>query len=456
MKKKIILFTLLTLVAYLVINNTINKNSFTKLKNYMSSENKFLIKKFFFPYKYISQLENEILQNKSRSPIHNVFFAVKKELDFKKSLNDFKTKEKKEVKLSNNKVLSKYELSNFFHAGINHTIPGSGYIDFHNNNLFVLSARGILGYSKNFDNEITFKQVKNNLNDFIGLEQFYKKNWFSFKDLLIHDDNIFVSYTEEIKEDCWNTSLVFGKLDYDGIKFNKLFSSNNCIHSKNNIDKEFNAHQSGGRVISFDDNHVLLSLGDYRSRFLAQNKDSVNGKIIKINLKDKSYKVFSMGHRNPQGLLFDKKNNIIFETEHGPKGGDEINLINLAELDDGNIPNYGWPISSAGKHYKDPNGDKYKKYPLYKSHSKYGFIEPLKSFVPSIAISEIVKIGEKKYALGSMSKRTLYYFKLDNENKIINFEEIKIFERIRDLKFYNNKLYLLLEDTPSIGIISLK
>ena len=456
MKKKIILFTLLTLVAYLVINNTINKNSFTKLKNYISSENKFLIKKFFFPYKYISQLENEILQNKSRSPIHNVFFAVKKELDFKKSLNDFKTKEKKEVKLSNNKVLSKYELSNFFHAGINHTIPGSGYIDFHNNNLFVLSARGILGYSKNFDNEITFKQVKNNLNDFIGLEQFYKKNWFSFKDLLIHDDNVFVSYTEEIKEDCWNTSLVFGKLDYDGIKFNKLFSSNNCIHSKNNIDKEFNAHQSGGRVISFDDNHVLLSLGDYRSRFLAQNKDSVNGKIIKINLKDKSYKVFSMGHRNPQGLLFDKKNNIIFETEHGPKGGDEINLINLAELDDGNIPNYGWPISSAGKHYKDPNGDKYKKYPLYKSHSKYGFIEPLKSFVPSIAISEIVKIGEKKYALGSMSKRTLYYFKLDNENKIINFEEIKIFERIRDLKFYNNKLYLLLEDTPSIGIISLK
>ena len=36
----------------------------------------------------------------------------------------------------------------FFHSGINHTIPGSGYIDFHNNNLFVLSARGILGFSK--------------------------------------------------------------------------------------------------------------------------------------------------------------------------------------------------------------------------------------------------------------------------------------------------------------------
>ena len=90
-----------------------------------------------------------------------------------------------------------------------------------------------------------------------------------------------------------------------------------------------------------------------------------------------------MGHRNPQGLLLDKENNFLLETEHGPKGGDEINLINLNNED---LPNYGWPISSAGEHYKDPNGDKYNKYPLYKSHSKYGFIEPLKSFVPSIAI----------------------------------------------------------------------
>ena len=61
-------------------------------------------------------------------------------------------------------------------------------------------------------------------------------------------------------------------------------------------------------------------------------------------------------------------------------------------------------ISSAGEHYSDPNGDKYEKYPLYNSHSQYGFIEPLKSFVPSIGISEIVKIDNKKYVLGSLKK----------------------------------------------------
>ena len=159
-----------------------------------------------------------------------------------------------------------------------------------------------------------------------------------------------------------------------------------------------------------------------------------------------------MGHRKPQGLLLDKENNFLLETEHGPKGGDEINLINLNNED---LPNYGWPISSAGEHYKDPNGDKYNKYPLYKSHSKYGFIEPLKSFVPSIAISELVKIGEKEYIVSSLKTKTLYFFKLDNENKIPEFKQIKVFERIRDLKFNNKNLYLFLEDSPSIGILPL-
>ncbi len=452
MKKKIFLISLIVLIGYLTVNYSINKNSFSNLKKYLSSENKFLIKKYLFPYKYQNQLENEILQYQSRSPINNVLFSVKRELKFKKSLENFETEEKIKIILSDDKILNKYGLSNFFHSGINHTIPGSGYIDFHNNNLFVLSARGILGFSKDIQDTIIFNQIENNLNDFIGFEQFAKKNWFSFKDLLIHNDNIFVSFTEELKEDCWNTSLVYGELNYDSIEFKKLFTSDNCIHSKDNIDNEFNAHQSGGRVIGYDDNNVLLSLGDYRSRFLAQDKQSVNGKIIKINLNDNSHRIISMGHRNPQGLLLDKENNFLLETEHGPKGGDEINLINLNNED---LPNYGWPISSAGEHYKDPNGDKYNKYPLYKSHSKYGFIEPLKSFVPSIAISELVKIGEKEYIVSSLKTKTLYFFKLDNENKIPEFKQIKVFERIRDLKFNNNNLYLFLEDSPSIGIIPL-
>ena len=71
-------------------------------------------------------------------------------------------------------------------------------------------------------------------------------------------------------------------MNYEKISFKKFFSANECIHSTNNIDGEFEALQSGGRIIDYND-EILLSIGDYRSRFLAQDLKSVNGKIIKIN-----------------------------------------------------------------------------------------------------------------------------------------------------------------------------
>ncbi len=90
-----------------------------------------------------------------------------------------------------------------------------------------------------------------------------------------------------------------------------------------------------------------------------------------------NFKLISKGHRNPQGLFVDKRNQIVLKTEHGPMGGDEINLIKLNNMQ-GKIPNYGWPIVSAGEHYggksAEKNKTKYIKYPLYKSHSEHGFI----------------------------------------------------------------------------------
>ena len=145
-------------------------------------------------------------------------------------------------------------------------------------------------------------------------------------------------------------------------------------------------------------------------------------------MSNREYEVVSMGHRNPQGLYFDKENNIILESEHGPRGGGELNLIDLDNTSD-DIPNYGWPVVSYGKHYGGVvprNRAKYKKYPLYKSHTKYGFIEPLKDFTPSIGASEIVKIAKNKYVLASLGRSTpgqksLFFFELSNEKKLIKF-----------------------------------
>jgi hypothetical protein len=436
-----LLLIIIIIISFFSINSIIEDNKFQNLKSLLSNQQKEFIKKYFFPHKHWS-------------------YQFKKELKFKKSEKDIEIT-KSSIELSNNKNLKKYKLNSGFHAGIHNFLPGSGYIDFYNNDIFILSARGVLVFRKNLidDNE-NFKQIKNNINDFISIEQFKKHRWFSLKDLLIYKNKVYVSYTEEIKEDCWNTSIIQGDINYENIEFKKLFSSDKCVHSIKNVDKEFNGSQSGGKIASFDDSNILVSVGDYRSRHFAQDRKSINGKIIKININNGEHQIVSMGHRNPQGLYFDKENNFILETEHGPDGGDEINLIEVDKFNEGKIQNYGWAIASAGEHYGgkvEKNKEKYRKYPLYKSHSEYGFVEPLKSFVPSIAISAIIKVEKNKYVASSMKKdNSLYFFTLNTEKKISNLKKIEVFERVRDLKFNDGKLYLFMEDSASIGVLNIR
>ena len=444
----VFLAPLLVIGVYFILSGKTVDGAF-KLRLLLDFQQRQLIKKYFLPYKLISQQEKVISEQSEVIP--------QLEIEKKEEGSDILIKESF-LKLSNNLTLKKYLLTSGFYAGIQNLFPGSGYISFHEENIIILSGRGLLAFRKTLtDDTENFRQIKNNINDFIGIEQFKKENQFSIKDLLIFNEHIYVSYTEEMKDNCWNTSVIYAAMSYENIEFSNFFSPNECIHSKDNIDNEFIANQSGGRLVALDKNNILLSVGDYRSRYLAQDIQSVNGKIIKLNSQSNKYELISMGHRNPQGLYFDIENNFILQTEHGPKGGDEINLIDVSILGKGKIQNYGWPISSAGEHYskKTDSEAKYKKYPLHKSHSEYGFIEPLKSFVPSIGISEIVKITRNGYVASSLKDKSLYFFKLSDAREITNLERVEVYERIRDLQFKNNQLFLFLEDTPSIGVISL-
>ena len=360
--------------------------------------------------------------------------------------------------------------------GITNTTPGSAYLDIHQDNLILVSSSGIIGHSKKPLNKpkfgISLKQIKNNLNNFIDVTQFKKSRhfddpkyswlkggWYSIKDVEIYDGNIYVSYTKEVKENCWNTSLLSGKMNYVYIHFTTLFTSEECVNEYNNIDEEYNAHQSGGRIINLNNETVLFSTGDFRSRYRAQTESSIFGKVLKINKKNKNYEIISMGHRNPQGLFYNEDENFLLEAEHGPQGGDEINVI---KLDYNSIQNFGWAISSYGEHYGGKNAlenkNKYEKYPLHKSHSEHGFIEPLKYFNPSIGISQIIGLNnENQYVVASLKAHSLYFFEYNYNNKENNFNIVKkldIGERIRDMIYYNNKLYLYLEDTASLAEIS--
>ena len=215
-------------------------------------------------------------------------------------------------------------------------------------------------------------------------------------------------------------------------------------------------------MVLFKEGKILFTTGVFTAPTVAQDKNSMFGKIFSIDLKTKDYDMISMGHRNPQGLFYVKNLNIIINTEHGPKGGDEIN-INFQEDDE--IANFGWDVSSYGTPYTGSD-DPYKK-----SHVKYGFVEPIKYFVPSISISEIIRIprtfNEKftnDFFIGSMGYRpqinegdmSIHHIRFNKNFDQIIFEDIiPIGERVRDIIFIEEKniVLMVLESIPAIAIL---
>lgn len=381
------------------------------------------------------------------------------EINIKKKIKklEFPKYKSLEINLYNNKKkLNFYKSNNQLVRGINNFFPGSGYLDLYENKLFLISATGLIGYSNNlYGDSIIFNQINNNINDFLSLDEINKGNWFSVKDLLVVNNNIYVSFTNEQKNNCWNTSVIVAKLNFEYLKFSNFFEPKYCVKSKNNYDKEFNAHQSGGKLFKYDDDNIILTTGDYRLRKLAQDINSTFGKILKLNSKSKRYEILSLGHRNPQGLYYNLDKDYVISTEHGPHGGDEINLNLNTKI----VKNFGWAISSYGEHYGGKesyeNKSKYKKYPLHKSHKDYNFIEPIKYFVPSIGISQLVQIKQNKFLLSSLKDESIYTFTLNKKNELTEFKRIEIGERIRDMVYDSEKkeVILFLENTASIGIL---
>ncbi|MDH3387402.1 MAG: PQQ-dependent sugar dehydrogenase [Gammaproteobacteria bacterium] len=140
----------------------------------------------------------------------------------------------------------------------------------------------------------------------------------------------------------------------------------------------------GSRIAFDDQGHVFFGVGDRGKRGMAQDLGNHVGTIMRLNLDgsvpaDNPFvgnpkardEIWSYGHRNPQGLLFDRDTGRLWSIEHGPRGGDEINLIEKGR-------NYGWPVISYGKEYWGPVA-------VGEGTSKPGMEQPRKVYIPSIA-----------------------------------------------------------------------
>jgi len=428
--KFIIIFLILSFIIlwFLGFSLTNKQFNFDKIKQFISKDTIHLLKK------------------KSSEFIDFEFTLVKKE--------DYVIKNKKVQfeKFSNKYLKNRY------------------YLTQNKSHIYAITNRGELFFSskENFflKKKIKLKKIKTNLEKIIG-KKFIQENNLVVKGILIVEEKIYVSYMYENNK-CYSNAVAEGNLYNKEISFLPLFHLKEC--------KDIMGLQVGGNIQNFKDNKIIITVGDYESYQDPQNEKSFYGKILSINLSTKNIETLSMGHRNSQGLFYDSKNEVIFSTDHGPQGGDEINVYENSEKNI--IKNYGWPISSYGEHYGYPDGEservkndislqspRYKAAPLYKSHKEYGFEEPIKYFTPSIGITQILKVNNStndyhKLLVASMGNykdendMTIHIINFDKNFKEKDYQTIYIGERIRDMiDLKNGNVLLTLESTGSFGLL---
>jgi cytochrome c2 len=212
-----------------------------------------------------------------------------------------------------------------------------------------------------------------------------------------------------------------------------VYKVNPCLPPRTE-GKAFAGHQSGGRLVRQGD-HILLSIGEFEYDGVhfpvrgSQAPDLDLGRIVRIDIATgRADGQLALGLRNPQGLAIDSEGRI-WESEHGPRGGDEVNLIRTRG-------NYGWPIVTFGAQASE-TPEHWPLNPTPGGHAGYDL--PSWVFVPSIGASQIIEPSPQAFPfwgsdmlLGSLRAGTLFVLHLEGD-RIMYAEPIPLGDQIRDM-----------------------
>ncbi|WP_159738803.1 PQQ-dependent sugar dehydrogenase [Vibrio atypicus] len=259
---------------------------------------------------------------------------------------------------------------------------------------------------------------------------------------------IYFTYAKQVR-DAIETTLSRAKLDD-----NKLSQWQDLVVTRSGSD---GGRHFGSRV-TFDDTSIFFSVGDRGERSNGQDLSTHAGAILRINLdgtalsdnpfidkKGALAEIWSYGHRNPQGLFYDRLTSNLWSIEHGPRGGDEINLIIKGE-------NYGWPITSHGKEYWGPIS-------VGEAQEKDGIRSPKHVYIPSIAPSSLLLYRGSTYpqlngklVAGALKGAHINIITLDAQNNAVKEERIleDFGERIRDIETTSNGSIIFSTDQGNI------
>ncbi|MCW8109415.1 PQQ-dependent sugar dehydrogenase [Alteromonas ponticola] len=222
-------------------------------------------------------------------------------------------------------------------------------------------------------------------------------------------------------------------------------------------DKDTPVHY-GGRLLALPDGTWLVTSGDgFDYREQAQVKDSLLGKVLHFREdgsapQDPPFStsplVFTLGHRNPQALIYDERTGNIVSHEHGPDGGDEINILTKGK-------NYGWPVTTYGKDYSGARISPFETYP--------GMEQPAVNWTPSIAPSGMALYRGEQFAelegkmlVTTLKDQSLYAVDLEAQpptsTKI--FPQLK--QRLRDVKIDNKGAIVILTDGANAQLLKIQ
>ena len=245
-------------------------------------------------------------------------------------------------------------------------------------------------------------------------------------------DWIYLSYGDKAADGQGMTAVIRGKLRGGAfVDQQPIFKTDPKLYRPG-------VQRYGSRLVFDSSGHLLFSIGDHAHPGDEQDLSKPNGKIHRVNddgsiPADNPFvkqagaipSIWTYGHRNPQGLVFDRQQRELWESEHGPRGGDELNIIKRGH-------NYGWPTITFGMNYDGT--------PITDQTEARGVDAPITNWVPSLGTGPIVfynggRIGPwtDNLFLGSLGTQELR--RLVMKGHAVQHQELlfKGIGRVRDL-----------------------
>jgi aldose sugar dehydrogenase len=204
---------------------------------------------------------------------------------------------------------------------------------------------------------------------------------------------------------------------------------------------------AAGRMELIDAKSAYLTIGDLGYPEIGdKTKRGTLGTVMKISAKKVTQ--ISSGHRNAQGILLIGKD--LYTSEHGPRGGDELNLIQQG-ID------YGWPTVTYGERYSP--GD-YVSPTNPESHN--GFRKPLTYWVPSVAPTELIQLPaasawgqwSSSIVMGTLREESLIFIQMNNKRVVGQMQTVNVSERIRDLDVTKDGSIIATTDSGKLLVIN--